>query len=81
VLLILLLISGDLRLFQALVNAEDNSLQWFLEDEGIENIAWPFSQASPKNAPWFPSCGSMKLATASSWRAGASESNWARSFV
>jgi Arc/MetJ-type ribon-helix-helix transcriptional regulator len=50
------------------------ALQWFLEDKGIENTAWPSLLASPKNAPWSPSCGSMKLATASSWPAGASES-------
>jgi hypothetical protein len=53
------------------------ALQWFLEDEEnrkYENTAWPSLLASPKNAPWSPSCGSMKLATASSWPAGASES-------
>ena len=28
------------------------ALQWFLEDEEIENTAWPSLLAPPKNAPW-----------------------------
>jgi hypothetical protein len=50
------------------------ALQWFLEDEGDRKYSLAVLAASPKNGPWFHSCGSMKLATASSCPAGASES-------
>jgi hypothetical protein len=50
------------------------ALQWFLEDEENRKYSLAVLASLSEKRALVPSCGSMKLATASSWPAGASES-------
>jgi hypothetical protein len=50
------------------------ALQWFLEDEENRKYSLAVLVSLSEKRALDPCCGSMKLATASSWPAGASES-------
>jgi hypothetical protein len=57
------------------------ALQWFLEDEADRKYSLASLRVFPKSVLWSLSCGSMKLAMASSWRIDARESLSTKSTV